>query len=88
MARAVEQHWPGPLSGLVVTRYGHAVRCERIQIVEAAHPVPDAAGEQAAQRMLDLVQGLAVLIAEGFFTGFKVRAQPGQLIGHAFSVVE
>ncbi len=58
MARAVEQHWPGPLSGLVVTRYGHAVRCERIQIVEAAHPVPDAAGEQAAQRMLDLVQGL------------------------------
>ncbi len=58
MARAVEQHWPGPLSGLVVTRYGHAVRCERIQIVEAAHPVPDAAGEQAARRLLDLVRGL------------------------------
>ncbi|ACB35436.1 Hydroxypyruvate reductase [Leptothrix cholodnii SP-6] len=58
MARAVEQHWPGPLSGLVVTRYGYAVPCERIEIVEAAHPVPDAAGEAAAKRLLQLVQGL------------------------------
>lgn len=58
MARAVEDHWPAPLSGLVVTRYGYAVPCERIEIVEAAHPVPDAAGEVAAQRMLKLVQGL------------------------------
>src|SRR5450755_5198491 len=41
MARAVEQHWSGQLSGLVVTRYGYAVPCERIEIVEAAHPVPD-----------------------------------------------
>ena len=58
MARAVEDHWPGPLSGLVVTRYGHAVPCERIAIFEAAHPVPDAAGEAAARRMLALVAGL------------------------------
>jgi len=58
MARAVEDHWPGPLSGLVVTRYGYAVPCERIEIVEAAHPVPDAAGLAAAERMLGLVQGL------------------------------
>ena len=58
MARAVEDHWPGALSGLVVTRYGHSVPCQRIEVVEAAHPVPDAAGEQAAQRMLDLVSGL------------------------------
>ena len=58
MAHAVEQHWPGPLSGLVVTRYGYAVPCERIEIVEASHPVPDAAGMQAAQRMLDLVGNL------------------------------
>ena len=49
MARAVEDHWPGPLEGLVVTRYGHAVPCQRIEIVEAAHPVPDAAGRDAAQ---------------------------------------
>jgi glycerate 2-kinase len=58
MARAVEDAWQGPLSGLVVTRYGYAVPCEHIEIVEAAHPVPDAAGLRAAQRMLDRVQGL------------------------------
>jgi hydroxypyruvate reductase len=58
MARAVEDHWQGPLSGLVVTRYGYAVPCRRIEIVEAAHPVPDAAGEAAAQRLLDLVRSL------------------------------
>jgi glycerate 2-kinase len=58
MARAVEQNWSGPLSGLVVTRYGYAVPCERIDIVEAAHPVPDAAGMHAAQRMLERVGAL------------------------------
>jgi glycerate 2-kinase len=58
MARAVEDHWPGPLSGLVVTRYGYAVPCERIDIVEAAHPVPDAAGMHAARRMLERVGAL------------------------------
>ncbi len=58
MARAVEDHWPGPLSGLVVTRYGYAVPCERIEIVEASHPVPDAAGLRAAERLLGLVQDL------------------------------
>src|SRR5690349_4335653 len=59
MARAVEDNWPGKLEGLVVTRYGYAVPCERIEIVEAAHPVPDRAGEQAARRMLALVGGLS-----------------------------
>ncbi|MDO8041215.1 glycerate kinase [Janthinobacterium sp. SUN137] len=58
MAHAVEQHWPGPLSGLVVTRYGYAVPCERIEIVEASHPVPDQAGMDAARRMLELVGNL------------------------------
>jgi glycerate 2-kinase len=58
MARAVEQNWPGDLSGLVVTRYGYAVPCERVQVIEAAHPVPDAAGMRGAQRMLALVQDL------------------------------
>lgn len=58
MARVVERHWPGPLSGLVVTRYGYKVPCEHIEIVEAAHPVPDQAGLDAAQRILALVQGL------------------------------
>ena len=58
MAQAVEQHWSGRLDGLVVTRYGHGVPCERIEIVEAAHPVPDAAGEAAAARILAKLAGL------------------------------
>ena len=58
MARAVEAHWPGELSGLVVTRYGHGVPCKRIEVIEAAHPVPDEAGQIAAARMLAVVQEL------------------------------
>ena len=58
MARAFEQAWDGPLSGLVVTRYGYAETCERIEIVEAAHPVPDEAGFLAARRMREAVSGL------------------------------
>lgn len=54
MARAVEDHWPGEMSGLVVTRYGYAVPCKRIEIVEASHPVPDAAGLAAAKRIRDI----------------------------------
>jgi glycerate 2-kinase len=57
MAQAVERHMQGPIEGLVVTRYGHAVPCARIEVVEAAHPVPDAAGQAAARRILDLAQG-------------------------------
>jgi glycerate 2-kinase len=56
MARAVEAAWDGPLSGLVVTRYGHGDWCQRIEVVEASHPVPDHAGAAAAQRMLDLAR--------------------------------
>lgn len=62
MARAVEDHWQGPadrLSGLVVTRYGYAVPCRRIDIVEAAHPVPDEAGLLAARRIMAMVQDLS-----------------------------
>ena len=58
MARAVEDNWPGPLSGIVVTRYGHGVPCKRIEVVEAAHPVPDARGREAAGRILESVKGL------------------------------
>ena len=65
MAQAVEALWPAaaPLSGLVVTRYHHtpprpAGLLQRIEVVEAAHPVPDAAGLQAAQRILALAHGL------------------------------
>lgn len=58
MAKVVESRWQGELSGLVVTRYGHGEDCDRIEVVEAAHPVPDEAGRQAAQRMMQMVQGL------------------------------
>jgi glycerate 2-kinase len=58
MARSVERHWKGELSGLVVTRYGHGEPCQRIEVVEAAHPVPDEAGQAAAARMLAMVGGL------------------------------
>ena len=58
MAKALESHWAGPLSGVVVTRYGYAEPCARIEIIEAAHPVPDDNSERAARRLLDAVHGL------------------------------
>lgn len=57
MAEAVEAHY-GPCDGLVITRYGYARPCAGIEIVEASHPVPDAAGETATKRMLERVSGL------------------------------
>ncbi len=58
MAKAVEDHWQGDLTGLVVTRYEHGLPCRHIEVVEASHPVPDAAGRDAAERMLKMVRGL------------------------------
>ncbi len=81
MARALEQNWPGQLEGMVVTRYGYQVPCSRIEIIEAAHPVPDAAGQRAAGRMLASVQGLSAddlviaLISGG---GSALLAAPAQ----------
>ena len=59
MAKAVEDHWPGELSGMVVTRYGYHVSTKIIEVVEAAHPVPDEAGRKAAARMLKMAHGLS-----------------------------
>jgi glycerate 2-kinase len=58
MAAAVEKNYSGKVGGLVITRYGYAVPCDHIEIVEAAHPVPDQAGRAGAEKMLHLVQGL------------------------------
>ena len=58
MAKALEDAWEGPLEGLVVTRYGYRVPTKGLEVVEAAHPVPDAAGRDAAKRIFELVQGL------------------------------
>ena len=82
MARAVEDAWKGPLSGLVVTRYGYGVPCERIEIAEAAHPVPDAAGEKAAQRLLELVatvreDDLVLCLISGGGSSLLPLAAPG-----------
>ncbi|MET3519922.1 glycerate kinase type-2 family protein [Mesorhizobium abyssinicae] len=60
MAAAFEKVWDGPIDGLVVTRYGYGAKCERIEIIEAAHPVPDAAGLEASRRLLDKLRGLTV----------------------------
>jgi hydroxypyruvate reductase len=70
------------VSGVVVTRYGYAVPCERIEIVEAAHPVPDAAGMSAARRILDLVRGLTaddlvVALISGGGSALLVQPAPG-----------
>ena len=59
MARAFEEAWDGPIDGLVVTRYGYGTPCERIEIVEAAHPVPDNAGFLAARRVMEKLAGLS-----------------------------
>ncbi len=58
MAEALEAAWDGPLEGLVITRHGHARPCRQIEIVEAAHPVPDRAGADAAARILEMVGDL------------------------------
>ncbi|WP_163848524.1 glycerate kinase type-2 family protein [Pseudooceanicola aestuarii] len=58
LAAAFEEAWDGPLSGVVVTRYGYAVPCRQLQVIEAAHPVPDAAGQAATRQVLEAVQGL------------------------------
>jgi glycerate-2-kinase len=81
MAQAIEKAWPHPLEGLVVTRYGHAVPCERVEIVEASHPVPDAAGEAAAQRILNLAHELGpedLLICAISGGGSSLLSLPGE----------
>jgi len=82
MALALEAHWPGPLEGLVVTRYGHQQPCRRIEIVQAAHPLPDAAGLQAAARMRALVTGLTaddlvIALISGGGSALLVAPAPG-----------
>lgn len=59
MAKTVEDNWEGELTGLVITRYGYAVPCDHIEIVEAAHPVPDEAGLAASERILTMVNELS-----------------------------
>lgn len=85
MARALEDLWTArdnsPLEGLVVTRYGYQVPCRHIEIVQAAHPVPDAAGQQAAQRIRALVTGLTaddLVVALMSGGGSSLLVAPGE----------
>ncbi|HEY4973144.1 MAG TPA: glycerate-2-kinase family protein, partial [Steroidobacteraceae bacterium] len=82
MARAVEDNWRGELSGVVVTRYGYSVPCQRIEIIEAAHPVPDAASVTASERILTAVQDLraedlVLCLISGGGSALLVRPLPG-----------
>ena len=91
MARALEDHWDGPLEGLVVTRYGYEVPCERIEIVQAAHPVPDAAGLRATERIRELVTGLSaddlvIALISGGGSSLLVGPAPGLTLEHKQAV--
>ena len=86
MARAVEHEWRErghpPPQGVVVTRYGHAVDCRHIEVIEAAHPVPDAAGREAADRILGLANGLGpedllLCLVSGGGSALLVAPAPG-----------
>jgi glycerate 2-kinase len=85
MAQALESRWEGDVSGLVVTRYGHGAACRRIEVVEAAHPVPDAQGLVAARRIREMVSGLSkddlvVCLLSGGGSALLVDPAPGVLL--------
>ncbi|MBV9115580.1 MAG: DUF4147 domain-containing protein, partial [Hyphomicrobiales bacterium] len=82
MARAFENAWPHPCEGLVVTRYGHGAPTRHVEVVEAAHPVPDAAGERAAKRILALAKSagpddLVICLISGGASALLTLPAPG-----------
>jgi glycerate 2-kinase len=93
MAAAFEKAWDGPIEGLVVTRYGYAAPCERIEIIEAAHPVPDEAGLKAARRLLEKVSGLTeddlvVALISGGGSALLPSPAPGLTLADEIAVNE
>ncbi|RUX34100.1 glycerate kinase [Mesorhizobium sp. M2A.F.Ca.ET.042.01.1.1] len=93
MAAAFEKVWDGPVDGLVVTRYGYGARCERIEIIEAAHPVPDAAGLEASRRLLEKVRGLTsddlvVALISGGGSALLPSPAPGLTLADEIAVNE
>lgn len=93
MARAVEEHWPGPLEGFAVTRYGHTVPCRRLAVVEARHPVPDLAAQEAAARALSLAHGLGpddllLFLGSGGGSALLAAPAPGVTLADKQAVTE
>jgi len=93
MAAAFEKVWDGPIDGLVVTRYGYGAKCERIEIIEAAHPVPDAAGLEASRRVLEKVRGLSaddlvVALISGGGSALLPSPAPGLTLADEIAVNE
>lgn len=92
MAQAVERAWPGvDLRGLVVTRHGHGARCERVEVVEAGHPLPDLAGLTAASRILDLAKragadDLVLVLISGGGSSLLTLPAPGLTFAHELAV--
>jgi len=82
MAAALDTQWSSPLEGLVITPYGHGCATERIEVVEAAHPVPDRAGQDAARRILEMAQGagendLVLVLISGGGSALMALPAPG-----------
>ena len=93
MAQAFERAWGGALEGTVVTRYGYAVPCERIRVLEAAHPVPDEAGLAAAEALLESVKGLTsddlvVALVSGGGSALLPSPPPGLTLADEIAVNE
>jgi glycerate 2-kinase len=93
LARAFEALWPGPLEGVIVTRYGFGVECERIQVLEAAHPVPDAAGLAASAALFEAVAGLGpddliVALISGGGSALLPAPAPGLTLGDEIALNE
>ncbi|RVD58039.1 glycerate kinase [Mesorhizobium sp. M2D.F.Ca.ET.185.01.1.1] len=93
MAAAFEKVWDGPINGLVVTRYGYGAKCERIEIIEAAHPVPDGAGLEASRRLLEKVRALTaddlvVALISGGGSALLPSPAPGLTLADEIAVNE
>ncbi|MBS3649785.1 glycerate kinase [Pseudaminobacter sp. 19-2017] len=93
MAAAFEKAWDGPLEGVVVTRYGFGAKCDRIEILEAAHPVPDEAGLTASTRLLKAVSGLTeddlvVALISGGGSALLPSPPPGLMLADEIAVNE
>jgi len=87
MAQAVEKHWSGEISGLVVAPYGHGAACEHISVIVAAHPVPDKAGHEAAKRILAMTAALTendqlIALMSGGGSALLTLPAPGLKLTH------